>query len=28
MAQKEYITFSGYPGGQKTATAAEMAAFI
>lgn len=26
MAQKEYITFSGYPGGQKTATAAEMAA--
>ena len=26
MAQKEYITFSGYPGGQKTETAAEMAA--
>ena len=26
MNQKEYITFSGYPGGQKKATAAQMAA--
>ena len=25
MDQKKYITFSGYPGGQKTATAAQMA---
>jgi len=24
LAQKEYITFSGYPGGQKTATAKEV----
>jgi len=26
MDQKQYITFSGYPGGQKYATAAQMAA--
>lgn len=26
MAQKEYITFSGYPGGQKRMKASEMAA--
>ena len=26
MAQKEYITFSGYPGGQKYAKASEMMA--
>ena len=26
MDQKEYITFSGYPGGQKKAKASEMAA--